>query len=177
MGTQLLSPKSGQISQFFALLWLNVCTEQDATWYGGRPWPRRLCVRRGPRSPSPPNFGQTSGRYRYGPKIGGCAPWGGGAEFPSNTLWPGSRPICVPNFILIRPTIWQQCTNVTDRTGQSDRTGQRSNSTGRTVLQTVAQKCAENWGGGSSPFLGRALGPHLIQCGLDQGSPSYQVPS
>jgi len=40
---------------------------------------------------------------------------------------------------LIRPTVWPQYTNVTDRqTGQTDR--QRTDSIGRTVLQTVAQK-------------------------------------
>jgi len=26
------------------LLWLNGCMHQDATWYGGRPQPRLLCV-------------------------------------------------------------------------------------------------------------------------------------
>jgi len=36
-------------------------------------------------------------------------------------------------FILIHPTVWPHYTNVTDRTGQTD-------SIGRTVLQTVAQK-------------------------------------
>ena len=41
------------------------------------------------------------------------------------------------NFILIRPTVWPQCTNVTDRT---DRHRQQSDSIGRTVLQMVAQK-------------------------------------
>ena len=46
---------------------------------------------------------------------------GGGAGSPSNTMWPGPRPTCVPSFILIRPTVWRQYTNVTDRTGQ-DRT-------------------------------------------------------
>jgi len=52
----------------------------------------------------------------------------------------------MPSFILIRPTVWPQYINVTDRqtdrqdkTGQ-DRRGQRSSSIGRTVLQTVAQK-------------------------------------
>jgi len=25
--------------------------DKDATWYGGSPWPRRLCVRWGPSSP------------------------------------------------------------------------------------------------------------------------------
>ena len=35
------------------LLRPNGCMYQDVTWYGGRPRPRRLCVRWGPRSPSP----------------------------------------------------------------------------------------------------------------------------
>jgi len=40
----------------------NGCMDQDVTWYGARPRPRRLCVRWGPRSSSPkggrspPNF-------------------------------------------------------------------------------------------------------------------------
>jgi len=41
----------------------------------------------------------------------------------------------MPSFILIRPTVWPQYTNVTDRTDR-----QRTDSIGRTVLQTVAQK-------------------------------------
>jgi len=35
------------------LLWPNGCMHQDATWYGGRPQPRVLCIRWGF---SPPNF-------------------------------------------------------------------------------------------------------------------------
>jgi len=35
------------------LLWPNGWMHQDATWYGVRPQPRRLCVRWGPSSPSP----------------------------------------------------------------------------------------------------------------------------
>ena len=66
----------------------------------------------------------------------GLYPFGGGlAGSPSNTMWPGPRPTCMPSFILIRPTVWPQYTNVTDR-----QTGQWSDSIGRTVLQTVAQK-------------------------------------
>jgi len=39
----------------------SVCMNQNDTWYGGRPRPRRLCVRWGPRSPAkkgaePQNF-------------------------------------------------------------------------------------------------------------------------
>jgi len=53
-----------------------------------------------------------------GPKIGGgCyAPFRGGAGFPSNTMWPGSRPTSIPSGILIHPTVWPQYTIVTDST-------------------------------------------------------------
>jgi len=61
----------------------------------------------------------------YGPKIGdGCAPLGeGGPGSPSNTMWPGPRPTCVPTFILVRPTVWPQYTNVTDRTDRQTDNG------------------------------------------------------
>ena len=63
------------------------------------------------------------------------------AGSPFDTMWSGLRPTCVPSFILIRRTVWPQYTNVADRTGQIDRQDrQRSDSIGRTVLQTVAQK-------------------------------------
>jgi len=47
-------PKKGVEPPIFgpSLLWPNGWMYQDATWYGGRPQPRRLCVRRGP-SPLP----------------------------------------------------------------------------------------------------------------------------
>ena len=64
---------------------------------------------------------QPFGRNRYGPKIGGCAPLGGRAGFPSNTMWSGPSPTYVPSLISIRPTVWQQCTNVTDRQTGQDR--------------------------------------------------------
>ena len=47
----------------------------------------------------------------------------------------GPRPTCMPSFVLIRPTVWPQCRNVTDRTDR-----QWTDSIGQTVLQTVAQK-------------------------------------
>jgi len=43
-------------------------------------------------------------------------------------------------FHLDPPTVWPQYTNVTDRTGQTGDDRQWSDSIGRTVLQTVAQK-------------------------------------
>ena len=58
-----LSKKGSRVPQFFGpfLLWPNGWMHQDATWYGGRPRPRRHCVRWGPSSPktghSSPIFG------------------------------------------------------------------------------------------------------------------------
>ena len=47
------SPKRRRSPPIFGrcLLRPNSCMDQDATWYGGRPRPRRNCVRWGPSSP------------------------------------------------------------------------------------------------------------------------------
>jgi len=73
-----------------------------------------------------------------GRKVGGggcCAPFRGGAGFPSNTMSPGPRPISISSGILIHPTVWPQYTNVTDI---QDR--QRSRSIGRTVTCNSSPK-------------------------------------
>ena len=71
MATQL-SPQNGAEppSRTFGpcLLWPNGWMDQDATWYGGRPQPKRHCVRWGP-SCSPP-------------KGDGAPP-----QFPDDVLW------------------------------------------------------------------------------------------
>jgi len=62
------SPKRGQIPQIFGpcLLWPNGWMDQNGTWHGDRPQPRRLCVRWGPsplakKAAEPlPNFRQIS---------------------------------------------------------------------------------------------------------------------
>jgi len=41
------------------ILWPNGWMDEDVTWYGGRPRPRPLCVRRGP-NPSPRERGTTA---------------------------------------------------------------------------------------------------------------------
>jgi len=68
-------------------------------------------------------------------KIGeGLCPFGGGrAGSPSNIMWPGPRPTCIPSFILVRPTVWPQCTNITDRQ-QSD-----------SVERTFYEQSPKNW--------------------------------
>ena len=52
-GTQLPLPKKETEPPIFGpfLLWPNGCMYQDITWYGGRPQPRRHCVRWGLSSP------------------------------------------------------------------------------------------------------------------------------
>jgi len=66
----------------------------------------------------------------------------GGSRVLSNTMWPGPRPTSVPSFVLIHLAFSPQYTNVTDRQDRQDRQPdrQRSDSIGRIVLQTVAQK-------------------------------------
>jgi len=80
-----------------------------------------------------------NGRNRYGPKIGGLCPFGGGgAGSPSNTIWPEPRPVCCQvSSWSIQPF---------GHSAQTDR--QRSHSIGWTVLKTVAQKllCIPMWG-------------------------------
>ena len=50
MRTPIPPPQKGAQPPIFGpcLLWPNDWMHQDATWYGGRPHPRRLCVRWGP---------------------------------------------------------------------------------------------------------------------------------
>ena len=102
-----------------------------------------------------------------GRKLGVVSLSGSGTWFPCYTMWLGLRPICAPSFIFIRPTVWPQYTNITDRRGQTDR--QRSDSIGRTVLQTVAQKLKDIHG--SPPLYSPPL-PILIPPSL----PSFALP-
>jgi len=63
-GDPVPTPKGAEPHPIFGtrLLWPNGCMDQDATWYGGRPWRTRHCVRYGPSYPqkkgtsTPPNF-------------------------------------------------------------------------------------------------------------------------
>ena len=60
----------------------------------------------------------------------GLCPFGEGTGSPCNTMWPGPR----ASFTLIHPTVWPQCTNVTDRTDIASRQRLRS---ARRCLLTV----------------------------------------
>jgi len=70
-GDPALSPKRGQNPPVFGpfLLSPNGFMNQDGTWYGGRPQPRRLCVRWGPSYP------QNRGHAHHQPVFGPCFLW------------------------------------------------------------------------------------------------------
>jgi len=61
-----------------------------------------------------------------------CPFRGRGAGSPSSTMSPGLRPTSIPSGILIHAAVWPH--------QRHRQTGQRSDSIGRTVLQTIAQR-------------------------------------
>ena len=67
------------------------------------------------KSSAVPEMGDLLAIIDTGRKVGAAVPFSGGARSASNTMWTGLRPICVPRFILIHPTVWSQYTNVTSR--------------------------------------------------------------
>ena len=75
---------------------------------------------------------------RTGDGDGAPPPFGRGAGSPSHTKSPGLRPTFIPSGTLNRPTVWPQYINVANRQERTD--SQRSDSIGRTVLQTVPKK-------------------------------------
>ena len=74
------------------LLWPNGWMHQDATWYGGRPQPKGLCIRWGP-SP-PPKKGEDRGRSL--PIFSPCLLWPNGWMDQDGT-WHGGRPWSSPH--------------------------------------------------------------------------------
>ena len=94
-------PKKGAEPPIFGpcLLWSSGCMDQDATWYGGRPRPRRHYVRWGPNSPSQKGDGAPS--LIFGPSLLWPNGWmdqdgtlhGGGPWFrPHCARWGPSSP-------------------------------------------------------------------------------------
>ena len=88
---------------------------------------------------------QPFGPNRCGPKIGGLCPfWGRGAGSPPNTLWSGPRPTCMQSF-MFHLDLSNRLATVHERYRQDRQTDrqtdrQRTDSIGRTVLQTVAHQ-------------------------------------
>jgi len=91
--------KRGQIVQFSAhfLLWPNGWMHQDATWYGGRPLPRRLCVRWGHSCP------QKRRAHAPHPIFGPCLLWPNG-WMDEDATWYGCRPRPRPLCIRLVPS-------------------------------------------------------------------------
>jgi len=67
------------------------------------------------------------GHNRHGPKRGRAVPLSRSAGNPSNTVWPAPRSTSASSGVFIRPAVWPQCTNVTDRTDRKGQTGQTRN--------------------------------------------------
>jgi len=72
------------------------------------------------------------------------------------------------NCIVLRAVVLTQYRRVTD--GQTDR---RTDG----IAMRRAVKMGYKLGAALSHFWGGELGPHLAQCGVDQGPPPCQVPS
>jgi len=72
-------PQRGTVPPIFGpyLLRPNGCMDQDVTWYGARPRPRRLRVRSGPRFPSPKNRPMFTGAKQLDGSRWYLAPHGG----------------------------------------------------------------------------------------------------
>ena len=83
MGTQLPSPKRGRSPILGPyLLWPNGCMEQDATWYGGKPQPRRPCI-----SISPGDFVLDGGPSHLPTKRGGAPQFSAYVYCGQTTTW------------------------------------------------------------------------------------------
>ena len=93
MGTELPQKNRHGPHTIFGpcLLWPNGWMDQDATWYGGKPRPRRRCVRWG-RS-SPPLEGACTA-----PVFGSCLFWPIG-WMDENATWYRSRPQPRPHCV------------------------------------------------------------------------------
>jgi len=106
----------------------------------------------------------------------------GGAWFPSNTMWPGSRPTSVRSGIVIHPAAWRQQTwgagspsnTIWPGTRPILHTKWRHYPSSRLATTNMSRKL----GLCVSPlcWVGE-LGPHLTHCGLGRGLPPCQVSS
>ena len=100
MATQLPSKKGHSPHPILGpcLLWLNGWMDQDATWYGGTPRPRRRCVRRGPSCPL-----KGAPKRSTAPVLGPCLLWPNG-WMDEDATWYGSKSRPRPHCVRRRPS-------------------------------------------------------------------------
>jgi len=80
-----------------------------------------------------------------GQKLGAVPLCWGGPGSPSNTMWPGPRPTCVPSFMIFHLDPSNRLATIHQRYRQ-DGDRQRCDSIRQTVLQMVAQKVRKRLG-------------------------------
>jgi len=110
------------------------------------------------------------GHKGHGLKIGSCAPFLGGAGFPSNNVACAEayQSTTMPSFMLIHPTFWPQYTNVTDKTDRQTGQTQQSVALAEVYLRTkwhlnLSSRLATT-DMGQFFFGGGELRPYLTQC-------------
>jgi len=88
------SPQRGTAPTIFGpyLMWPNGWMDQDATWYGGRPRPRRLCLGWGPSCPLP-----RKGRGAPSPIFGPFLLWPNGCMHQEATWYGQPRGLWEPS--------------------------------------------------------------------------------
>jgi len=132
------------------------------------------------------------GHNYMGRKEGDCCAPFAGAGTASNTVWPGPGSTSIPSGVFIHPAVWPQQTRAKNWVSWVCLF-----SWGSWVRVEHKVACAEaylhtKWHhspsslattdvgrklGACAPLEEGDLGPHLAQCGLDQGLLPCQVPS
>jgi len=154
--------------------------DQDATWYGGRPWPRPHCVRWRPSSFQQPP-----------PLFSPCELWPNGCMDQDST-WYGGRPRPRPSIKM--PLAMEVCLGRPFLGGSWRRSYPQKKGTPAPAQVPIEHKVAwaeaylhTKWHLSPSSRLvtmdigrklgalslqGRELGPHLTQCHVGQGQPT-----
>ena len=151
MGTQLPLPQRGTAPPpIFGpyLLQPNGCMDQDVTWYGARPRPRRLCVKWEPRSPSTKRGGGRSPKLSSHVYCGQTAGWmkvvlGKGVGLSPGDFVLDGHPALPPNKGGEAPSQLSahfDCAQTSHDDGRKSLRRRRRSAGGRSDLSTTSQR-------------------------------------
>jgi len=136
-------------------------------------------------------------------KLGALPLWGGGAGFPSNTMWPGPSPTSIQSGILIHPAVWTVWPQQTWADNWELCPFGRDSWISKHDMPTSVRNCIlmhpdiwpqQTWAEdymdafkmcackfrkreAAVPLSMGELGPRLTQCGRGRGLPACQVSS